>query len=132
VIQAPAAARLVPALFLLSLGCRLASPVGFEVEAILRDGGSLTGATHTDAIALTIIVEGGETVELEIPRPESWSSLALAAEVEWMADRGVYRIRTPSLTAEAQEIRSPLAFRTSAGDAVELSWSEVKKARFQH
>ena len=123
-------ARIAAAATLLSLGSCAALPASFEVEAVLRDGRALEGRFDSESILLTLLVDGGETVDVELRRPESWSSLSTAAEVEWLPERGVFRIRAASFTAEALEIRSPLEIRQSAGRGVELPWSDIQFIRF--
>ena len=122
--------RIAAAATLLSLGSCAASPADFGVEAVLRDGRAIKGRFASESIPLTLLIDGGETVDVELKRPESWSSLSTAAEVEWLPERNVFRIRAASFTAEALEIRSLLEIRESAGRDVQVPWSEVQYVRF--
>jgi hypothetical protein len=124
-------ARIAIAAALLSLGSCAVLPVGFRVEAVLRDGAAVQGRLDSKSILLTLLVDGGETVDVELRRPESWSPLTTAAEVEWLPERSVFLIRAASFTAEALEIRSPLEIRESAGRDVELPWSQIRYVRFR-
>jgi hypothetical protein len=123
------ASRLGAAILLLA-ACAPGGFAGFSVEVRMRDGRMVTGRTAADSVSLTLTVLDDEVVDLELRKPEDWSSLTTAGEVQWIPERSVYCIRGASFTAEAKEIRSPLPILDEAGRSIELSWRDVLSARF--
>lgn len=76
----------------------------FEVEALLRNGRKISGWMPLEGVFLRGRTAAGELVETLLEKPPSWSSSSMGCEIEWMPDRGVYRVRTWAWTGELKQL----------------------------
>ena len=112
-------AGLVAAVALLLLDCG-AWPAGFRLDAELLDGRMVSGLIDARLLPLTLFVGAGQTADV---------ALAPSSEVEWLAPRGVFRIRSIDFTAEALGIEPPLEIRDRSGKQTSLSWRDIRRVR---
>lgn len=113
------------AIVLLTSVAACASPVRLSVDAVFADGRSVSGFLDGSQVELSGLTADGENVTLELKPPAAWSTLKTVAEIVWIADRNIFRIRAATFTAELVTISASRRMLDANGGPLDIAWSSL-------